>query len=332
MGTVWFLLLAAMITAFVVLDGFDLGAGALHLFVARTEEEREQVTEAIGPVWNGNEVWLIASGGVLFLAFPAVYAASFSGLYFGLILVLWLLIGRGLSLELRHQLENPLWKQAWDVVFALSSATLALVFGVALGNIVRGVPLNSHGFFELPLFNILNWYALLVGVFGLVVLAAHGASLLAFRTTGAVRERARRIARRLWYGEAVLFAGLALPTHAVHSDQLTRLTDHPWTLVFPAIAIAALGAMLGWQRRCLWERAFLASSAFIIGLLTTMAAGLYPDVLRGREGNPHSLTVHNAAAGDHALQIALIWWPIGITLAVVWFFVAYRLFFRKLVR
>ena len=143
MATAWFCFLALMVTVYVVLDGFDLGVGALHLLLARTEEEREEATAAIGPVWNGNEVWLIAGGGVLFMAFPAAYAAAFSGLYFGLIFVLWLLVGRGLALELRHQLDNPLWHAACDVVFSLSSAALALVFGVALGNVVRGVPLNG---------------------------------------------------------------------------------------------------------------------------------------------------------------------------------------------
>src|SRR3954452_1429587 len=176
MATVWFCFLALMVTMYVVLDGFDLGVGTLHLLLAKTEEEREQTTAAIGPVWNGNEVWLLASGGVLFMTFPAAYAGALSGLYFGLILVLWLLVGRGLALELRHQIDHPLWRAACDAVFALSSAALALVFGVALGNVVRGVPLGSDGYFHLPLFQILNWYALLIGVFGLSVLAGHGAN------------------------------------------------------------------------------------------------------------------------------------------------------------
>ena len=196
MQTAWFCFLAVMVTIYVVLDGFDLGVGAMHLILARDEEEREQATAAIGPVWNGNEVWLIASGGVLFLAFPAAYAAAFSGLYFGLIIVLWLLVGRGLALELRHQLDNPLWRSAFDVVFSMSSAALALVFGVALGNVVRGVPLMASGYFSLPLFNTLNWYALLIGVFGLVVLAAHGSLFLTVRAVGPMKERAGQWARR----------------------------------------------------------------------------------------------------------------------------------------
>src|SRR5881275_3572100 len=156
MTTAWFCFLAVMVTIYVVLDGFDLGVGAMHLFIGRTDEEREEATAAIGPVWNGNEVWLIASGGVLFMAFPAAYAGAFSGLYFGLILVLWLLVGRGLALELRHQIDHPLWRSACDAVFCLASGALALVFGVALGNVVRGVPLNADGYFHLTLFATLN--------------------------------------------------------------------------------------------------------------------------------------------------------------------------------
>jgi len=328
METAWFCLLALMVTLYVVLDGFDLGVGALHLFLARNEEEREEAAAAIGPVWNGNEVWLIAAGGVLFMAFPKAYAGAFSGLYFGLIIVLWLLVGRGLGLEFRHQIENPLWRGACDALFCLSSGALALVFGVALGNVVRGVPLGADGYFSLPLFNILNWYALLVGVFGLVVLAAHGAGLLAFRGTGDLAGRARRWARGLLIPEVILFVALIGPTYSVRDEMLTNLVDHPWRLAFPLLAVGALVAMFVLQRAGQWARAFTASSLFIVGLLTTMAAGLYPNLLPAREGNPHSLTVDNAAAGSQTLKAALIWWPIGMALAAVYFVFAYRMFFR----
>jgi cytochrome d ubiquinol oxidase subunit II len=329
MATLWFVLLALMITLYVVLDGFDLGVGALFRAFARTDAERDEAAWWIGPVWNGNEVWLIAGGGTLFLAFPRAYAAAFSGLYFGLILVLWLLIGRGLGLELRHQVDNPLWRVACDTVFWLSSAALAVVFGVALGNVVRGVPLRRDGYFHLPLFSILNWYALLIGVFGLVVLVAHGANFLGWRAGGDLAERARRLARRLWPAELVLALALAAPTYAVREGMFTAYRDHPWRLVFPVLALAALAAQLAWQRSGAWHRAFLASCAFIAGLLTTTAAGLYPNVLPAREGGPFSLTVDNAASGDHALTVALYWWPIGIALALSYFFFTYRLFFRR---
>jgi cytochrome d ubiquinol oxidase subunit II len=324
MSTVWFVLVAFMITAYVVLDGFDLGVGALHRVLARTDAERAQAAEAIGHVWNGNEVWLIAGGGTLFLAFPRVYAAAFSGLYFGLIVVLWLLVGRGLGLELRHQLDHPLWRIACDTVFWLSSAALALVFGVALGNVVRGVPLGPHGYFQLPLFSILNGYALLVGAFGLVALAGHGAAFLAWRAEGALAARARRWARALWWAELALVAGLALPTHAVRPQLFTAFADHPWRLVFPAVALAGLAGMRSGAAR----RAFVASCAFLAGLLASTAAGLYPSILPAREHRPFGLTVDNAATGEHALSVALWWWAPGVLLAGGYFLVVYRIFLR----
>jgi cytochrome d ubiquinol oxidase subunit II len=329
MSTAWFILLALMITAYVVLDGFDLGIGALLRVITRTEAEREQTRSLIGPVWNGNEVWLIAGGGVLFLAFPRAYAAAFSGLYLGLILVLWLLIGRGLGFELRHQLDNPLWRTACDTVFWLCSAALALVFGIALGNVIRGVPLQADGYFHLGLFSILNWYALLVGAFGIVVLTAHGASLLGARATGELAVRSRRWALRLWWLELMLLVGLAWPTYDVRRTMLTTFGDHPWRIVFPALAACALGATFVWQRRGAWPRAFLASCAFIAGLLATAAAALYPSLVPARDGAPFGLTVHNAAASDRALTIAMYWWPVGIALALVYFTLAYRWFFGR---
>jgi cytochrome bd ubiquinol oxidase subunit II len=327
MHTTWFCILAVMIAIYVVLDGFDLGVGALHLLLARTEEEREQATAAIGPVWNGNEVWLLASGGVLFMAFPKAYSAAFSGLYFGLIIVLWLLVGRGLALELRHQLDNPLWRAACDTVFSLSSAALALVFGVALGNVVRGVPLGPDGYFSLPLFHILNWYGLLIGVFGLVTLCAHGAHFLSWRATGELAGRARRWAGPLWAAEVVLFLALIGPTVAVRKEMITNLTDHPWTLIFPLLAAGSLAAMLVLRRSGRWSRSFVASGMFIVGALTTMAAGLYPSILPAHHGRPYSLTIDNAATGSHALHTAIIWWPIAMVLAAVYFVFAYRMFF-----
>jgi cytochrome d ubiquinol oxidase subunit II len=327
MATAWFCFVALMITVYVILDGFDLGVGALHLLLARTEAERQEITAAIGPVWNGNEVWLIAAGGVLFMAFPAVYSGALSGLYFGMIFVLWLLVGRGLALELRHQIDHPLWRSACDAVFCLASAALALVFGVALGNVVRGVPLNAHGYFSLPLFGILNGYALLVGAYGLLVLCSHGAAFLACRSGGDLARRARGLLPRLWIAQAAGFVALAGPTYAVRDEMLTAFSDHPWRLVFPLLGVASLAAGFVWQRRERWGRAFLASAAFIAGLLSSMAAALYPNVLPARDGRPHSLTVHNAAAGHHALTTALWWYPAGMALAVVYFVFAYRMFF-----
>jgi cytochrome d ubiquinol oxidase subunit II len=329
MATVWFWLLAFMIAVYVVLDGFDLGVGALHRILARSDEDREEATGLIGPVWSGNEVWLVAAGGVLFLGFPKAYAAAFSGFYFGLILVLWLLVGRGLGLEFRHQSDNPLWRTACDTVFWLSSAALAFTFGLALGNVVRGVPIGSDGYFRAPLFDLLNWYAMLIGIFGLVVLVTHGATFLAARSRTGLAMRAGRVARRFSWAEVVLFAGLAYPTYSVREEMLTNFGDHPWRLVFPVLALAGLGAQLAFQRIGSWGRAFFASSAFIVGMLTTMAAGLYPSILPAREGHRFGLTIHNAAASDHALTVGLRWWSLGIVLAIGYFIVVYRFVFQR---
>src|SRR5437762_1854450 len=187
METVWFALVSLMLAAYVVLDGFDFGAGILHLFVAKTDAERRTVLAAIGPVWNGNEVWLIASGGVLVFAFPKVYAAGFSGFYLPLMMVLWLLVLRGISIEFRSKEDNPLWRTFWDNVFFGSSLSMSVVLGAALGNVIRGVPLGSSGYFQGALFTnfqpgpnpgVLDWYTISVAVFAALVLAGHGALFL----------------------------------------------------------------------------------------------------------------------------------------------------------
>jgi cytochrome d ubiquinol oxidase subunit II len=327
MITAWFVFLSLMIAIYVVLDGFDLGVGALHRRIARTDDERAQVIEAIGPVWSGNEVWLVAAGGVLFLAFPAAYAAAFSGMYFAMILVLWLLVGRGLGLELRRQIVHPLWHTACDTVFWFCSAALAFVFGVALGNVIRGVPLGRDGFFHMGLFDLLNWYALLVGVFGLVALVHHGAAFLAFRTRGPLADRARRWQGRLYWAAVALTATVAGPTYNVREALFTNLVDEPWRLAIPAVGVTALVAVAVFRSRGQWLRAFLASSVFLMGLLGSIAAGLYPYILPAREGHPYGLTIHAAAPGEHALSTALVWWTIAIALAIAYFVLAYRTFF-----
>src|SRR3954463_15802536 len=214
-----------MLTVYVVLDGFDFGAGALHLWVARNDGERREVLAAIAPVWDGNEVWLIASGGFLLFAFPGAYAAGFSGFYLPLMLVLWLLIIRGLSIELRSHLADPLWRAFWDAALCGSSALMSLVLGAALGNVLRGVPLGAEGTFLTPWFTnfrarggagVLDWYTILLGVFSLAALTAHGAHFLCWRNEGAVRDRALLVARRLW----PVVAGLGLV--AIVATELVR--------------------------------------------------------------------------------------------------------------
>ncbi|MGZ5971498.1 MAG: cytochrome d ubiquinol oxidase subunit II, partial [Polyangiales bacterium] len=193
MATLWFFLLAFMLTTYVILDGFDLGAGVLHLFVAKRDEERRTVLASIGPVWDGNEVWLLASGGLLVFAFPRVYASAFSGFYMALMMLLWVVIVRGVAIELRSQIDNPLWRAFWDTSFAFSSFVIALVLGVALGNVMRGVPVDATGYFSAPLFTnfglgphpgALDWYTVLIGLFAVAALVAHASAYLLWKTEG----------------------------------------------------------------------------------------------------------------------------------------------------
>ena len=280
----WFCFLAFMITMYVVLDGFDLGVGALHLLLGRNEDDREQATAAIGPVWNGNEVWLIAAGGMLFMssrrctprrsAASTSASSSRSGCSSA--------VASGSSSGTRSTTRSGAGVRRR---VRLSSAGLAFVFGVALGNVVRGVPLGPDGYFPLALFDILNWYAVLIGVFGLVVLSTHGAGFLAFRRT-ASWPTARAGGREPGLAGGALFVALIGPTYAVREEMLKNLVDHPWRLAFPALAVRRGPHRL--SARGQWARAFVASSLFIVGLLTTMAAGLYPNLLPAREGAPDS--------------------------------------------
>src|SRR5947209_14787376 len=209
MQTLWFILIGFMLTMYVVLDGFDLGAGAIHLFAAKNDEERRMILRAIGPVWDGNEVWLIAAGGTIFFTFPLLYASSFSGFYLPLIIVLWLLMVRGVSIELRSRISNPVWSSFWDGMFFLGSALLAIFYGAALGNVIRGAPLNAQGYFFEALwtdFNpfsahpgILDWYTILTGLLAFTTLMMHGANYIAVKTEGALNERTRRISRIGWF-------------------------------------------------------------------------------------------------------------------------------------
>src|SRR5437588_7856413 len=246
MQTLWFILIGFMLTMYVVLDGFDLGAGAMHLWAAKTNEERRLILQAIGPVWDGNEVWLIAAGGTMFFAFPVLYASSFSGFYLPLIIVLWLLMGRGIAIELRSRIPNGVWSSFWDGIFFLGSALLAIFFGAALGNVIRGVALNAQGYFFEALwtdFNpfsknpgILDWYTILTGLLAFAALLMHGANYIAVKTEGTVNERARRIARIGWLLTIPLAILASIATSFMQPQVYTSFTQRPWGIIFPLLA------------------------------------------------------------------------------------------------
>jgi cytochrome d ubiquinol oxidase subunit II len=338
MATAWYALLAAMLTVYVVLDGFDLGAGALHLFVARTDDEQRTVLAAIGPVWDGNEVWLIASGGLLVYAFPRVYAAALSGFYLPLMMALWLLIMRGLSIELRGQSTHPLWRALCDAGLVFSSVTLTLVLGTSLGNVLRGVPLDETGFFHAPLFTdfragvhpgAFDWYTLSVGALALALLSLHGALYLIWKTEGALAERCRRLAPRLLVVGALLAAWVALATVRLHPSLARTALTRPLTWPFALAAPAGALVMVVGLRRQSELRAFLGSCALLTGLLGTVAVTVYPLILPSTLDGAWSLTVGNASAGGRGLAIGLWWWTPAAALAVGYFVYLFRSFAGK---
>ena len=338
MGTLWFWIVSLMLSAYVVFDGFDLGVGMLLPFVARTEEERQQALRTIGPVWDGNEVWLIAAGGTLFFAFPLVYASSFSGFYMPLMIVLWLLILRGLGIELRHHAADPLWRRFCDGLLIFSSFVLAIFFGAALANVIRGVPIGEDGFFYLALWTdwrvgpdpgILDWYTVIGGLMAVAALALHGALYLFVKTEGPLEDRATAAAKRLWW---VVAAGtvLSIPATVVaRPSSLQNYFVYPAAMLAPAVVIISLAVIALALRSKRSLRAFLASCAYLCAMFCGAAAGLYPALLPATTGADRNITIERALAGPHTIRVGLAWWAFGIALAVLYFVVVYRLFRGK---
>jgi cytochrome bd ubiquinol oxidase subunit II len=338
METLWFVLVAFMLTMYVLLDGFDLGAGAIHPFVTKNDTERRLVLRSIGPVWDGNEVWIIAAGGTLFFSFPFLYASSFSGFYLPLIIVLWLLMIRGLSIELRSHIESPLWASFWDGMFFIGSSLLAVFYGAALGNVVRGVPLGEDRYFFQPLWTnfsptnpepgILDWYTVLTGILALAVLVVHGASWVAVKTEGALNASCRRVLRLGWIAVVALTVITTVATFSLRPQMLSSFAQRPWGFVFPAIALAGMVLMgyFGFRERD--RAAFLSSGAYITGMMSSTTFAIYPNVLPAVEPE-NSLTVYNASGSTYGLTVGLVWWTIGMVLAAVYFVLVYRLFRGK---
>ena len=335
MGTLWFCLVALMLAGYAVFDGFDIGAGIVYLFVARNAGERRLAARSIGPVWDGNEVWILAAGGTLYFAFPVLYAASFSGFYLPLMMVLWLLIIRGASLEFHRHVATPLWAAFWDGGFFLSSLLLAIFYGAALGNVVRGVPLDSQErFFEALWTNfrpsgmpgILDWYTVLTGLAALVALSVHGALWIALKTDGGLQGRALRFAGMLWIPLAVLTAMITWASFQLQRHLLASFGARPWGWIFPLIALAGLAGLLLFRRND--ARAFYCSCIYLVGMLCSVAFGLYPEVLPGMDP-ALSLTVQNAKAPDDGLKIGVVWWIIGMVLTGIYFVFVYRRFRGK---
>ena len=338
MATLWFCIVAVMLAAYVILDGFDIGAGVLHFFVAKDDVERRKVIRSIGPVWDGNEVWLLAAGGALYFAFPQLYASSFSGFYLPLIMVLWMLMGRAIGLEFRSHLEGAVWKKMCDTVFAVSSILLAIFYGAALGNVVRGVPLAADHYFFLPLWTdwrvgthpgILDWYTVLSGVVALVALAVHGAHWVALKTDGMLQERSRKVGVTLSPVLLVLTLISLIATLSIRPEVLRNFRAAPVGYIIPLVVFGSIVMMFVYGRRGNEKGAFLASSAYLTMMLVGVAFALYPIILPASTGEEFNLTIANSVTSAYAMKVALVWWSFGIAIAIGYFVFLYRMFKGK---
>jgi len=346
----WYIVLMTMLTIYVILDGYDFGAGIIHLFFAKTEKDKKAITNAIGPFWDANEVWLIAAGGLLFFAFPTLYASSFSGFYLPLIMILWLLIFRAIGLELRGQVHNKMWETIWDKAFGIASLLLALFFGIALGNIVRGVNLGNvangvstqeaHYFF-LPLWNstfspqteqlgVIDWFTLLLGVIGVVALTIHGANWIIFKTNSDLNQKLKNVVFKLNFVLLVLVIISLLIWHIIDPQPFHNFIKHPWLWIFPIITFSGLFGLFKVKSFQKHGLGFLFSSLFLFGGLTSTVASIFPKVLPSTNSVNPDLTIYNVAADDYGLSIGVYWFTIAAILVIVYFTIQYKVFKGKM--
>jgi cytochrome d ubiquinol oxidase subunit II len=304
LATIWFVLIAVLWSGYFLLEGFDFGVGMLLPVLPRDEAERSTMFESIGPVWDGNEVWLVIAGGATFAAFPVWYATMFSGFYLALLLVLVLLIVRVVSFEWRERSDSPRWRTIWRWANTVGSVGASFVWGVALANLVHGVPLDSDGHFSGDVLDLFSAYTILAGVSVVALFALHGAVYLTLRTSGDLCERSARAARRLAVPVTVLVAAFLAATVAVAMDRNDR--D-----LFPVVLPAALGVAalvsataLVYAHRSGW--AFVASAGAAVAWVVTVFTGLYPRVLVSHPSFDNSLTISGAAAGHYALSVITV--------------------------
>lgn len=338
MGFIWFWLTAIMIVGYVVLDGFDLGVGALHLILARTDEERRISLRSIGPVWDGNEVWLLAGGGTLYFAFPLLYASAFSGFYLPLMIVLWLLILRGISVELRSHVEISTWRAFFDGVFSFSSALLIIFYGAALANVIRGVPLSEESYFFLPLWTdwrvgpnpgILDWYTVIGGVVALVALSLHGGLWLATKTTGELQARARKTVMTLWPVLIAVTVVSLIATLSIRPQSLHNYYAFPVAFIIPVGVLVSLCAIFFFIRQGKDLASFFSSCAYLFLMLAGAAFGQYPALLPSISDSSRDITVAKALSGPHTIAVGLVWWGFGMLLAFGYFYLVYKMFRGK---
>jgi cytochrome bd ubiquinol oxidase subunit II len=324
----WYAIVSLMLVVYVVLDGRNFGAGMLQRFVATTADERRQVVAAIGPLWSWHEVWLVGFGGTLVAVFPRLIASAFAGYYLALMLILWALILRGISIEAGRQINDPLWRGLWDFVFAFASFLLAILFGAAAGNQVRGVPLGANGNFSMAFFTnftprgyvgLLDWYTVSSAIFTVTVLAAHGATYLTVKTAGPVHDRCLKWAKRLWLTVVPLFFGISIESWIIRPRLAEYAISRPFCWIGALLVVVAACAVLTGLIRGDERRAFVGSNLFLAGLLVTGSAAFFPVMLYSTLAPANSLTAYNVSAGAQSFLLASYWWPVGFVLTTIYF-------------
>ena len=328
---IWFGLFVLIVAGYLVLDGFDFGVGMLHLPVAKNDTERRLTLNSIGPIWDGNEVWLVITGGVLFAAFPVAFAALFSGFYLAFMLFLLVLILRTVSIEFRGERQSPRWRSFWDGVFALSSLSLALILGLAFANIIRGVPIDENGDVEISnVFDLFRPFALWLGATTAVMLALHGAMYLNLKTESELQGRVRQWIPRL-FGAFVVMGVVSAVWIVDENSNIADVYEDIWPLIFPMGAVIAL--LVGVRAFIVGRDgvAFAASAALIVMLLCTVSAGLYPNLLTSSTDASNSLTTGNASSQDNTLTVLLVITAIGMPFVVL-YLAGVNYFFRGKVR
>ncbi|UCC75158.1 MAG: cytochrome d ubiquinol oxidase subunit II [Gemmatimonadota bacterium] len=330
LNTIWFLLVGVLIIGYAVLDGFDLGVGVLYLF-ARSEEERRIYLNAIGPVWDGNEVWLLTAGAALFAAFPVVYATVFSAFYLAMMLVVVALIARAVSFEFRGKLEGPGWKSLWDWCFGLGSLLAAVLYGVAVGNVIRGIPIDEGGTFTGSFLGLLNPFALLCGLVCLAMFTMQGAAYMGLKTEGELQARIRGWTLRGWTAFVVLYAVASLAAVFTAPHAFQGVIGNPLFWILLALFVAAAVSVPMNSRRGRDGRAFVASSLTIVSLIGLAAVGMFPRVVASSIDLANSLTIYNAASTPRTQTAMLIIALIGMPIVLAYTAYVYKVFKGKVV-
>jgi cytochrome d ubiquinol oxidase subunit II len=328
LNTIWFVLVGVLLTGYAILDGFDLGVGALHL-LTRKDEHRRLMINAIGPVWDGNEVWLVTGGGALFAAFPEVYATVFSGFYLAFMLVLCVLIFRAVAIEFRSKLPMLWWRRMWDVSFSVASIGLSILLGVAFGNIIWGVPLDGQREFSGSFLGLLHPYALLVGVTTLALFMMHGAIYVALKTEGELHEIARG-----WINNSIIFFvicyGLTTMTTLLYLPHMSQqMRDYPIFFAVPVLTMLAIANIPREIHLGSDFLAFLSSGAAMVGLMTLVAIGIFPTLVLSRPNPDLSLTIYNAASSPATLTVMLVIALIGVPIVLAYTGSIYYIFRGK---